>query len=109
MKMKTCGLLKSPPEPNRLWRVKIFPPTWSGCHQEPSGGLEEKSWTLSVDFPGGVAPRTPPNLVTLGARLCIRYLSNIVLVRYVAWCMQEAQHELVGAFPKTGCFQGCGR
>ncbi len=101
MRMKTCGLLKSPPEPDRLWRAKIFPPTWSGCHQERSCGLEEKSRILSVEFPGGDAPRTPPFLVSLGARLCIRYLPNIVLVRYVAWCMQVAQPELAGAFPKT--------
>ena len=107
--MKTCGLLKSPPEPVRLWRAKIFPPTWSGCHQERSCGLEEKSGILSVEFPGGDAPRTPPFLVCLGARLCVRYLPNIVLVRLVAWCMQVAQPELTRAFLKTCCFVGCGR
>ncbi len=109
MRMKMCGLLKSPPEPDCLWRVNIFPTMWSGCHQELSGGREEKSRILSVEFPGSVAPRTPPFLVSLGARMCIRYLPNIALVRYVAWFMQVAQLETAGAFPKTGCFLGCGR
>jgi hypothetical protein len=84
MRMKTFGHVKNPPDPDRLWRVKIFPPTWSGCHQEHSNGLEEKYMILSVESPVGGASRTPPFLVSLGARLCIRYLPNIVLVRYVA-------------------------
>ena len=43
----------------------------------------------------------------LGARVCIRYIPNIVLVRYIAWCMQVAQPELAGAFPKTCSFLAC--
>jgi hypothetical protein len=102
--MKTYGQLKNPPEPDRLWRAKIFHPTWSGCHQERSYGSEEKSGILSMEFPGGDAPRPPPFLVSLGARLCTRYLPNLVLVRYVAWFMQVAQPDLAGAFPKTAIF-----
>ncbi len=109
MRMKTCGMLKIPPEPVRSRQAKIFHPTWSGCHQERSCGLEEKSGILSVEFPGGDAPRTPPFLVSIGARLCIRYLPNIVLVWFVAWCMQAAQPELAGTFLKTCYFLGCRR
>ena len=56
---------------------------------------------LFMEFPGDDAPRSPPFLVSLGARHCIRYLPNIVLVWYVAWCMHVAQPELAGAFLKT--------
>ncbi len=88
MRMKTCGHLKNLPEPDRLWWVKIFLRRGRGTTRSIPVVLKRSLGFSPWSFP--VASRTPPFLVSLGARLCIRYVPNIVLVRYVAWYMQVA-------------------